>query len=73
MPHPSAPLERNLLTAGQQLVRVPPKSMGQSRASSGTRDKSDPIDALAVARAALREPDLLLASHDKVPREFKLL
>jgi transposase len=32
--------------------------MAQSRASARTRGKSDPIDALAVVRAVLREPDL---------------
>ena len=71
--HLSARLERDLLTAGQQVVRVPPKLMAQTRASARTRGKSDPIDALAVARAALREPDLPVASHDAVSRELKLL
>jgi transposase len=71
--HLSARLERDLLTAGQQVVRVPPKLMAQSRASARTRGKSDPIDALAVARAFLREPDLPVASHDDVSRELKLL
>ncbi|WIM88568.1 IS110 family transposase [Candidatus Mycobacterium wuenschmannii] len=71
--HLSARLERDLLTAGQQVVRVPPKLMAQARASARTRGKSDPIDALAVARAFLREPDLPVASHDEVSRELKLL
>ncbi len=71
--HLSARLERDLLTAGQQVVRVPPKLMAQTRASARTRGKSDPIDALAVARAYLREPDLPVASHDEVSRELKLL
>jgi transposase len=71
--HLSARLERDLLTAGQQVVRVPPKLMAQTRASARTRGKSDPIDALAVARAVLREPDLPVASHDDVSRELKLL
>ncbi|WP_156748665.1 transposase, partial [Mycobacterium sp. E3198] len=71
--HLSARLERDLLTAGQQVVRVPPKLMAQVRASARTRGKSDPIDALAVARAFLREPDLPVASHDEVSRELKLL
>jgi transposase len=71
--HLSARLERDLLTAGQQVVRVPPKLMAQTRASARTRGKSDPIDALAVARAFLREPDLPVASHDEVSRELKLL
>src|ERR1700753_1625345 len=71
--HLSARLERDLLTAGQQVVRVPPKLMAQVRASARTRGKSDPIDALAVARAFLREPDLPIASHDEISRELKLL
>jgi transposase len=71
--HLSARLERDLLTASQKVVRVPPKLMAQTRASARTRGKSDPIDALAVARAFLREPELPIASHDEVSRELKLL
>jgi transposase len=71
--HLSARLQRDLLTAGQQVVRVPPKLMAQTRASARTRAKSDPIDALAVARGYLREPDLPVACHDEVSRELKLL
>src|SRR5271166_349133 len=71
--HLSARLERDVLAAGQKVVRVPPKLMAQTRASARTKGKSDPIDALAVARAALREPDLPVASHDGVSRELKLL
>ena len=71
--HLSARLVRDLLSAGQQVVRVPPKLMARTRASARTRGKSDPIDALAVARAVLREPDLPVASHDAVSRELKLL
>jgi transposase len=71
--HLSARLERDLLTAGQAVVRVPPKMMAEQRRIARTRGKSDPIDALAVARAALREPDLPVAAHDEVSRELKLL
>jgi transposase len=71
--HLSARLERDLLGFGQKVVRVPPKLMAQTRASARTRGKSDPIDALAVARGFLREPDLPVASHDEVSRELKLL
>jgi transposase len=71
--HLSARLERDLLTAGQQVVRVPPKMMAEQRRIARTRGKSDPIDALAVARAVLREPDLPVASHDETSRELKLL
>lgn len=66
-------LERDLLDAGQRVVRVPPHLMARARASARTRGKSDAIDALAVARAVIREPDLPIASHDDVSREFKLL
>jgi transposase len=69
----SARLERDLLTAGQQVVRVPTKLMSQVRKSARVRGKSDPIDAEAVARAVLREPNLPVASHDEVSRELKLL
>ena len=69
----SARLERDLLSAGQSVVRVAPKLMSQTRASARTRGKSDPIDALAVAQAVLRNPDLPVASHDEVSRELKLL
>lgn len=71
--HLSARLERDLLSAGQQVVRVPPKMMAEQRRVARTRGKSDPIDALAVARAYQREPDLPVASHDEVSREAKLL
>lgn len=71
--HLSARLERDLLTAGQAVVRVPPKMMAEQRRIARTRGKSDPIDAAAVARAALREPDLPVATHDEVSREMKLL
>jgi transposase len=71
--HLSARLERDLLTAGQAVVRVPPKMMAEQRRVARTRGKSDPIDALAVARAFLRQPDLPVASHDATSRALKLL
>jgi transposase len=69
----SGRLEGDLLAAGQRVVRVPPNLTARSRAASRTPGKSDPIDALAVARAVLREPDLPVACHDAVSREVKLL
>jgi transposase len=71
--HLSARLELDLLEAGERVVRVPPKLMAEQRRTARTRGKSDPIDALAVARAAQREPDLPVATHDEVSRELKLL
>ena len=41
----SARLERDLLAAGQSVVRVPPKLMARPAGSARTRGKSDPIDA----------------------------
>jgi transposase len=71
--HLSARLEIDLLEAGESVVRVPPKLMAEQRRLARTRGKSDPIDALAVARAALREPDLPVAAHDERSRELRLL
>jgi transposase len=53
--HVSGPLERFLLDRGETVVRLPPRLMAGARQSVRERGKSDPIDALAVARAALRE------------------
>lgn len=69
----TALLERDLLASGQVVVRVPPHLMSRSRSSSRTPGKSDPIDALAVARAVLREPDLPRAVHDETSWTLKLL
>src|SRR5439155_14245294 len=67
-------LERQLVDAGEELVRVPPKLMAPERRAGRARGKSDPIDALAVARAALREPGLSRPRPDEEPfRELKLL
>ena len=66
-------LEADLLRVGESVVRVPPKMMAGVRRSARTRGKSDPIDALAVARAALREPDLPVAQLDGPSRELRLL
>jgi transposase len=54
-------------------VRVPPRMMAGARQAVRALGKSDPIDALAVARAALREPDLPSAGHDQASWEVKLL
>jgi transposase len=70
----TARLERDLLNAGGQTVlRVPSQLMARSRRSSREWGKSDPIDALATARAAQREPDLPVARHHRWSRELKLL
>jgi transposase len=47
--------------------------MANARDSARSFGKSDPIDALAVARAALREPYLPVARLDGQDREVRLL
>jgi transposase len=71
--HVSTRLERDLLAAGQQVVRVPPKLMASVRRSARTTGKSDPIDATAIARAALQHPDLPVAELPGWTRNLKLL
>jgi transposase len=71
--HLSRRLEADLLAAGERIVRVPPKLMAHARDAARSYGKSDPIDALAVARAALREPDLPTAQLDGPSREVRLL
>lgn len=71
--HLSRRLERDLLAAGERVLRVPPKLMAGARRSGREPGKSDPIDALAVARAALREPDLPVARLDGPERDLRLL
>jgi transposase len=73
--HVSGSLERFLVASGERVVRVPPKLMGESRRGERTAGKSDAIDALAIARAALREgPETLPAAHlDERSLQLKLL
>ena len=66
-------LEGDLVRAGEAVVRVPPKLMAAVRPSGREPGKSDPIDALSVARAALREPDLPVARLDGPERDLRLL
>jgi transposase len=72
--HLTRGLEQLLLGAGERLVRVPPRLTGPERRRGRTRGKSDRLDALAVARAALREP-CLDEPRPQEPRlrELKLL
>jgi transposase len=67
-------LERLLLEGGERLVRVPPRLTAPERRRGRVRGKSDAIDALAIARAALREPrlDRPRAGEERL-RELKLL
>ena len=71
--HVSGRLERALLGAGERCYRVPPKLMAGARRAARTRGKSDPIDALAIARAALANPGLPVAEHTHLSHDLKLL
>jgi transposase len=72
--HVTRGLERALLDAGERVVRVPPRLTAPQRRRNRTRGKSDAIDALAIARAALQEPGLDGPSAGEEPlRELKLL
>jgi transposase len=72
--HVTRGLEQALLTAGERLVRVPPRLTAPQRRRGRVRGKSDSLDALAVARAALREARLDEPRPQEPPlRELKLL
>src|ERR671930_381917 len=53
--HVSGAFERFLIVRGERVVRVATRLMAGERRGGRERGKSDLIDALAVARAALRE------------------
>jgi transposase len=71
--HLTRRLEADLLRVGEHVLRVPPKLMAGARQSAREPGKSDPIDALSVARAALREPNLPVARLEGAERELRLL
>jgi transposase len=71
--HLTRRLEQDLLAAGQPVVRVPTRLMAAARRGGRHPGKSDPIDAEAVAVAALRHQDLPVAELDGPTREVKLL
>jgi transposase len=72
--HVTRRLERSLLDQGERLVRVPPRLTAPQRRGGRARGKSDVIDALAVARAALQEPGLDgPRAGEETLRELKLL
>jgi transposase len=71
--HLTRRLEADLLAAGFRVIRVPTKLMADARRATREPGKSDPIDAEAVARAALRHPDLPVAELEGPSREVKLL
>jgi transposase len=53
--HVSGRFEQALIAAGERVIRIPPALTSTTRQMARTPGKSDPIDATAIARAALRE------------------
>ena len=73
--HVSRRLEQALLAAGERVVRVSPHRMGASRHGEREPGKSDQIDALAVARAVVKDgvEQFPVAYLDEQAIEIRLL
>jgi transposase len=72
--HVTRGVEAALVAAGERVVRVPPRLTAPQRRRNRTRGKSDQIDALAIARAALQEPQLDgPRAGEETLRDLKLL
>jgi transposase len=73
--HVSRRLEQALLAAGERVVRVPPHRMGASRKGEREPGKSDEVDALAVARAVVKDgiEQFPVAFLDERAMEIRLL
>jgi transposase len=73
--HVSGRLERGLVASGDRVIRVAPGLTETSRRSVREPGKSDPIDATAIARAALREgiDTLPVAFLDEQAHEIRVL
>ena len=67
--HLSRRLELDPLATGERVLRILTRLMAGMRRIGRQGGKSDLIDALAVARAALREPSLPLAKGDGPDQE----
>jgi transposase len=70
--HVSGSFERFLIDRGETVVRLPPRLMANARRGVRERGKSDPIDALAIARAALREGIDTLPTARLAGAEFEI-
>src|SRR5436309_12037625 len=73
--HVSGRLERGLVASGDRVIRVAPGLTETSRRAVREPGKSDPIDATAIARAALREgiDTLPVAFLDEQAHETRVL
>jgi transposase len=73
--HVSRRFEQALLAAGERVVRVAPHRMGASRRGEREPGKSDEIDALAIARAVVKDgvERFPAAYLDEAAMEIRLL
>ncbi len=73
--HVAGSFERFLIARGERVVRVATKLMADARRAGRERGKSDSIDSIAVARAALREglDELPVAQLDGPELDIRLL
>jgi transposase len=73
--HVSRRLEQALLAAGERVIRVAPHRMGESRRGERQPGKSDQIDALAIARAVVKDgvDEFPVAFLDEQSMEIRLL
>jgi transposase len=73
--HVSRAFEQALIAAGERVVRVAPHRMGASRRGEREPGKSDQIDALAIARAVVKDGvERFPAAHlDPAAMEIRLL
>src|SRR3954454_5464767 len=73
--HVSRRLELALIAAGERVIRVAPRLMGQSRRGERQPGKSDQIDALAIARAVVKDgvERFPAAYLDRAAMEIRLL
>jgi transposase len=73
--HVARRLEQTLIAAGERVVRVPPHRMGASRRGERQPGKSDQIDALAIARAVVKDgiERFPVAHLDERAMEIRLL
>lgn len=66
-------LARHLVATGRAAVEVPPQLSRRERRRTRRPGKSDPLDALAIARVVLTEPDLPPVRTADVSRDLQLL
>ena len=73
--HVSRAFEQALIAAGERVVRVAPHRMGASRRGEREPGKSDQIDALAIARAVVKDgvERFPAAYLDRAAMEIRLL